>query len=180
MIENGFGRTIGFGVAAAVSLVFVQHLGAAWLGSASVAALHGAACVVVYTGLLAETRRAALRNMGAALLGTLVILVLAGSQGTVWIGFALVLAFVRSAVAHGVRSTRVAVIEACLLLAGFAMAQWLSGPGWTGQAFGLWGFALVQSLYFLIPSGGRRAHVSIERDPFDRAMHELSNLLSEP
>jgi hypothetical protein len=180
MNEHGFARTIGLGVAAAVSLVFVQQLAAPWMGLASVATLHGAGVLIVYAAWLAPSRRAAFRNSAVALAGATLIFVIAGSLETRWLGLALLLALIRSGLGPAMRPARAIVVELGLLGGGLAMAVWLSGAGWFGQALGLWGYALVQSLYFLVP--GRRSPRALQSshgDPFDRARDRLINLLEE-
>jgi hypothetical protein len=180
MNEHGFARTIAAGVAAAVSLVFVQHLAAAWMGPASVATLHGAGCLILYTAWLAPSRRAAFRNTALALAGAALVLVVADSLETRWLGLALLLAFLRSGLHPSMRPARAVVVEVGLLGGGLAMAGWLAGAGWFGQALGLWGYALVQSLYFLVPGRGRPdCQPACDGDPFDRARERLIHLLDE-
>ncbi len=180
MNEHGFARTIGAGIAAAVSLVFVQHLAAPWMGSASVATLHGAGSLILYTAWLAPSRRAAFRNAAVALAGVALIFVVADSLETRWLGLALLLAFLRSGLGPSMRPARAVVVEVGLLGGGLAMAVWLAGAGWFGQALGLWGYALVQSLYFLVPGrASPRFEQSSDGDPFDRARDRLINLLDE-
>jgi len=180
MNEHGFGRTIGAGVAAALSLVFVQHLAAPWMGPASVATLHGAGCLVLYAAWLAPSRGAALRNTAVALAGVALILVVADSLETRWLGLALLLAFLRSGLHPSMRPARAVVVEVGLLGGGLAMAVWLAGAGWFGSALGLWGYALVQSLYFLVPGRDRaRFQPASDGDAFDRARDRLIDLLDE-
>ncbi len=180
MNEHGFARTIGAGIAAAVSLVFVQHLAAPWMGPASVATLHGAGSLILYTAWLAPSRRAAFRNAAVALAGVALIFVVADSLETRWLGLALLLACLRSGLGPSMRPARAVVVEVGLLGGGLAMAVWLAGAGWFGQALGLWGYALVQSLYFLVPGrASPRFEQSSDGDPFDRARDRLINLLDE-
>ena len=180
MNEHGFARTIAAGVAAAVSLVFVQHLTAPWMGSASVATLHGAGVLILYTAWLAPSRRTALRNVVAAAAGAALILVFADSLETRWLGLALLLALLRSGLNPSMQPARAVVVEVVLLVGGLAMAAWLAGAGWIGQALGLWGYTLVQSLYFLVPGRDRaRFQRSSDGDPFDWARDRLIELLDE-
>ena len=108
------------------------------------------------------------------------IFVVADSLETRWLGLTLLLAFLRSGLSFSMRPARAVVVEIALLGGGIVMAVWLAGAGWFGEALGLWGYILVQSLYFLVPGRRRpRLQGSFDGDPFDRARDRLNDLLEE-
>lgn len=178
MSHHGFLGTLAFGAAAAMSLVFFQVVASPAIDAQLLAALHGTLCLVVYCAWLADSARGAVCNGLLALAGAILSFALAQGAEAGWLGLAIVLGVLRSGRRIAAGSTRAIVVEAGLLLAGFAMALWLSGGGALGSAFGLWGFALVQSLYFLVPGIAPRIRSGdCVRDPFEEARDRLSRLL---
>jgi hypothetical protein len=149
-------------------------------GADVVFALHLVACAVAYAALLGETPRRALRNGLGALVGAALVVLVASSVEGLAVGLACVTAFVRSGLEYSLRSGRGLVIEIALVLGGLAFASWLASPGWLGAAAALWGFALVQSLYFLVPGRTRARGATGPGDPFDRARQQILALLGEP
>ncbi len=179
MREHGFSRTLAFGAVAALSLVFFQHAAAGRLAGTTVAVVHVAACLVAYAALLGHDPRSRLARAAMAALGAVVTLLVAGTTSGVWLGLGIVLAGVRSGSLTGGRRLRGLLFEAALVGLGLVVAFWLGGPSWLEQAAGLWGFALIQSLYFLAPESATDARPQGERDPFDQALERLGEILDE-
>jgi hypothetical protein len=175
---NGFGRSLGFAIVAAAGasslLLLCPPSSAAlpWLRSY----LLGIA--VLYAAGLATQPRAALgaAAAGAALAALLWLLPL-GLPGTV-VGAAAIVAWLRSGLLYRARPLRAVATEAVLGLGGLALAAFLASgrPLVLTLGLGVWGYFLVQSVFFLV--GGvspRRAEGP--QDPFDRARAELLALL---
>ena len=176
---DGLGPSLVFAAGVAIALVFAMHLAAPLLGSGQTLTLYLVAATAAYAGGLAATPRAALRNALVALLGGGIAAGLAGGIGGLAIGLTLVLGFVRSGLEHRRPALRALVLEGGLALLALGFAAWLHGPGWLGVAVALWGYALVQSLYFLA-TGARLARLDLgEGDPFERAEARLCGLLDE-
>lgn len=180
---RGVFSSLVFGVAGCVCLVFELHVFAPLLGAGNVLALHLVGSAVVYAALIGSNSRAAIRNACVATIGAAAVLLLArvGSAGLgeVAVGLTLVVALVRSGLDPSARGPRSLVAEMLLGTAALAFAAWLAGPTWLGSAAALWGFVLVQSLYFLIPIGRRPDLGTVGGDPFDRARERLVAMLEE-
>ncbi len=179
MRVNGLTSSLCFGAASAIAFVFVQHLAAPLVGSANVLIFYLTGCTIAYAALLGSTPRRAIRNAAAALMGTMLVVMVSSGIGGLAIGLTSVLALVRSGLEYSMKSARGLVIE--VLLGGVALgfASWVASPGWLGDAAGLWAFALVQSLYFLVPGRGRKETLTGMGDPFERARERLLGLLEE-
>jgi hypothetical protein len=178
MRSLGFVGTLLFAAVASVVLVVAHVVAAPSLGARSVLALFTLAAAVGYAALLGPSLRSRVRNGGAALLGGVVVLVLARGFAEIALGMALVLALVRGFLARRSPPLRALVVEIALGVGGLCLARWLAVPGVLGAAAGFWGYALVQSLYFLVP-GGHLEAVETTGDPFERARERLSALLDD-
>jgi hypothetical protein len=183
MRVQGLGSSLVFGAAASIALVFMQHVFAPLVGSWNVLAFYLAGCAVAYAALIGGAPRTSLRNASFAAIGAAAVLVLArGSHvgmGEVAIGLTCVVALVRSGLDPAVRRTRSVVVESVLGGASLVFAAWLATPGYLGSAVALWGYVLVQSLYFLIPRSRDARPGESEGDPFDRARERLLAMLEE-
>jgi hypothetical protein len=179
MKVDGVVGTLCFGAAAAIALVFVEHLAAPVIGATRALQLHLVGSLAAYVALLGATPRRALRNGAAALAGAGLVMLLASGIGGLAVGLTALLALVRSGLEFSMRGVRGGVVELVLGLLALGFASWVVSPGWLGAAAALWAFALVQSLYFLVPGRGRMPLCAGPGDPFDRAREQLLALLEE-
>jgi hypothetical protein len=183
MRVHGLGSSLVFGAAVSIALVFMQHVFAPMLGSWNVLAFYLVGCTVAYAALIGRTRRASLRNAMVGAIGAVAVFALArgshAGMGEVAIGLTCVVALVRSGLDPALRRTRSFVIESGLGGASLVFAAWLATPGWLGSAVALWGYVLVQSLYFLIPRSRDAHRGECVGDPFDRARERLIAMLEE-
>jgi hypothetical protein len=177
MKRHGSTRTLCFGATMAIALAFVQLIAAPWIGRSHGLALYLGACVVAYAALLGGAPREALRNGGAALAGAAVVALVVDDLSGLAVGLTIVLSLVRSGLEPTMPPARALVVEAALGILALGFASWIAWPGILGDAAALWGFALVQSLYFLVPGRSRRLQEVAGRDPFDRAREELLGIL---
>ncbi|MGH7803632.1 MAG: hypothetical protein ACREQJ_04740, partial [Candidatus Binatia bacterium] len=104
-----------------------------------------------------------------ALAAGLAVAVLARSVAELAIGLGAILAVGRSAFLYRAPAARAAVVEALLIGGGLLFARWLAGPSPLGMVAALWGFFLVQSIYFLIGGVRGRPVTGRRRDPFEEA-----------
>jgi hypothetical protein len=98
-----------------------------------------------------------------------------GVPGTA-VAAAAIVAGIRSGLLYRARPLRAWAAEAGLGVGGLGLAQLLSGGSLVSISLAVWGYFLVQSVFFLI--GGvtaRRPEGPI--DPFDRARAQLLALL---
>ena len=176
---HGFTSSLLFGAAVSITFVFAQHLVAPLVGSASVLVFYLAICTIAYAALLGSTPRRAIRNAVAAFMGATLVVMVSTGVGGLAIGLTMVLALIRSGLEFSVKPARALAIE--MLLGGLSLgfASWVASPGWLGDAAGFWAFALVQSLYFLVPGRGSTGALAEAGDPFERARERLIGLLEE-
>lgn len=174
---NSFARSLVFAAAAALGLAAAVTLLAPVFGPRAVLLAYIAAAAALYGAGLAPSLRASLRAgaVGAGLAFGLWLLPL-GLQGTA-MGAAAIVSIVRSGVVHRMRPLRAALAEVALGGGGLALAALLADGGLASLALGVWGFFLVQSLYFLIGGVGTRGDESQAVDPFERARARLLALL---
>ena len=179
MTVNGLMRSLYFGAAAAIALVFAQHLAAPFLGSTKVFEFYLAGTTIAYAALLGSTPQRSIRNAAAAFVGSMLAVMVSGGMAGLAIGLTCVLALVRSGLEYSIKPIRAIAIEATLGGLALGFAAWVALPGWLGASAGLWAFALVQSLYFLVPGRLRDRGKTDLGDPFDRARERLLVLLEE-
>jgi hypothetical protein len=176
---NGFASTLVFGAAAAAGLVLATGLLVPPFRWGSVAAVYLVAAAALYVAGIAPSRsRGVLAGGLAAALGLLLLLV-AGGLRELAIGAALVVSVCRSGVLYQARPARAIATEAGLCVGGLALAGFLASGGVASAALGLWGYFLVQSVFFLVAGVSARAHGAARPDPFDRARAQLLDLLRE-
>lgn len=176
---DSFFSSILFGAVAAVGVVFAQHLFSPVLGSATVQTLYLALAMVVYAALIASSLRNRLGKLAVAGLGALFVLGMASGTHAIAIGLTIVLSLVRSGFDRESRTPRGWCAEGLLGVAALVFASVLYSPSWLGSAAGLWGYALVQSLYFQLPALRTRPRHSMTGDAFDRARERILVLLDD-
>jgi len=179
MRVQGFISSLCFGLVAAIAVVFAQHAFAPIIGSGNVLALYLATSMAAYAALIGRTPRIMIRNAVVAAIGSSVVLTMASGIEGVAIGLTIVLMLVRTGLDVEMRSRRALFVEAVLGCGALAFASGLASPGWLGSAAAIWGFALVQSLYYLAPVVQVRPVMAGDGDPFDRARDRLLILLDE-
>jgi len=177
-VRSGFHRTLLFGALAALGVPAVGLLAAPVLGFGTAICLYVLGLAATYLAWIAGGARRALGAAALAGLGSLVLLVLAPGPFLLAVGAALLVAVVRSGFLYRGPQPRLLLLEGVLLLAGLAVAEALAAPGVLGIALAIWGYFLVQSLYFLLARPARRA-VRPAGDPFERARERLERLLEE-
>lgn len=175
---NGFGRSLGFaavaGAGTSLLLVLVPPTQAGYV----LLRAYLVGCAVVYAaGLATRSRDALVAAAAGATLGVLLLLLPVGLAGTA-LGGTAILAWLRSGILYRARPLRALTCELLLGLTGLALAGFLKGAGVPVMGLGLavWGYFLVQSVFFLI-GGVTPRPVDGPLDPFDRARADLLALL---
>ncbi|MEN8182701.1 MAG: hypothetical protein ABFS46_09215 [Myxococcota bacterium] len=173
---NSFGRTLGFGALAAGGL-----LAASFLPLPTGAALSAwlvASAVAYGVGLAPSAAGAARTVLPIGALG-LAVWLAAEHVGQAALGAALVVGIGRSLLVYRARPLRGLAVEAVLLGGGLWLARALLDGGLGSAALAVWGFFLVQSLFFWIPGVAEREDSGATADPFERAARRLRRLLEE-
>lgn len=93
------------------------------------------------------------------------------------IGLAVILGIARSAFLYRAVRVRAVTMEGALLIAGLLFARFLAGTALASTAFAVWGFLLVQSLFFLVPEVRPRGAAERQSDPFEEAYRRALALL---
>ena len=176
---NSFGGTLVLGVAAALGLFPAWLVVGSVIGHMSALSLYFTAVAVVYAAGLAPTLRRKLALGLVAGGAGLLVLVFAHGLREVAIGAVLLVSLLRAFVLYRSRPLRSLAIELALGVGGLWLAGFLAGSGPASIALGLWGYFLVQSLFFLI-GGVRERRSELDRsDPFETARTRLTALLDE-
>ncbi|MGI9430930.1 MAG: hypothetical protein ACR2PQ_01880 [Myxococcota bacterium] len=178
MNVRSFGGTLLFGIAAGVGFPGFSLLTAPLLGAAGAFQAWVALGAIAYAALLGIGWRE--RIVGAFTATAFVVPAALLAEGIVGLvaGAALAVAVARSYLLGTDRIARTVVIEAALAAFGFAFVRSLGGAGLFPIALAIWGWFLVQSLYFLIGGGLPQPARSGDVDAFDLA-HERANAIME-
>lgn len=89
------------------------------------------------------------------------------------ISAAILVAVGRSGLLYRARPARAVVTEALLVGGGLAFAGWLGGPSLLDAASAVWGFYLLQSVFFLL-GGVAESREEAHADPFEDALRRAS------
>jgi hypothetical protein len=178
MSIQGFASSLIFGALLAISFVFSAVALGPFLGHDSTLALHLGGGLIAYAAALAPSGRKALRNALVAALGGAAVLLATSAPGGLALGATMVLAAIRTGLSTGGGSPRSWLAEGVLGVAALVFAGSIGFAGPIGQATAIWGYALVQSLYFLVP-GPRLRRTRSQEDPFEKACGRLVLLLDE-
>lgn len=174
---NGFGSSLAFALGAAAGWPVCALTLAPWIGASAALSLYLACVAAVYVfGLTADRAR----GLAAALLaGSLAAAFAAITRdpAVVALGAAIGIGLARSALLHRRSTPRAIATEATLLGAGLLLARFLAAPGLLGVALALWGFFLVQSVFFAIGGASERRGDAGAIDPFDRARRQMMEVL---
>jgi hypothetical protein len=176
---NGFGRSLLFAACVAAGLPALWLVLGSALGTREVVALYWIGSASLYVaGIAPSWRRGLLVALPAAGIGLLAWLLSATPMAAA-VSAAGVVAICRSGVLYRSRPARALAIEVGLGLGGLLLARLLAGPGPLATAAALWGYFLVQSLFFLIGGVRQRRTGPAQRDPFERARSRMLALLGE-
>jgi hypothetical protein len=174
---DSFLRSAAFAaLAAAGALPWLVVVGGA-LGSRMALGLYLVGLTATYLSGLGRPgpSRFATAAGAAALGGTLLAVV--HSQAELVLGLGAILAVARGGFLYRARSARAVLTEIVLVGAGLLFARALAGSSGPGVVLAIWGFFLVQSLFFLVGGVEPRPARPGRRDPFDEAYTRAVALL---
>ena len=172
-----FARSILFAAAAAVAWPPWALLLGPLVGFASARALYLVAVTTAWAMAIAPSR--AHRLPLAALVGAaaLAVALLSHGSAALALGLAAIIGLTRGAFLYRGAAARALLGEMLLLGGGLLFARFLAGPGLFSLSLALWGFLLVQSVFFLF-GGERNAEERAARgDPFDEAYRRAIALI---
>jgi len=175
---HGFARTLAFAAAAAAGWPAFLLLAGPTLGARTALSIYLVGVTALYLAGLAPRRAQGICAGAAAAALGVAFLVFAPSPAFVALGAALGLGIGRSGLLYQSRPARALASEAALLGGGLLLARFLGGGrGALDVALAIWGFGLVQSLFFLLGGVCRRRDEAGSIDPFEVARRRLEELL---
>jgi hypothetical protein len=177
--SHGFLPSALFAALAAIAYPVWSVLTDSILGAGLAISLYLVAGTTLYVGGCSPrwTRGLAAGTV-AGFLGML-LLIVATRPGEVAIGCALILGVCRSTIVGRSRPTRGLAVEAVLLVGGLLFARFLMFTGPFGAALSIWGFLLVQSLFFLIRGSEERRPETPDLDPFEQSRTRALALIDD-
>ena len=175
---NSFLRSVIYAALASLGYVPYATLVSPLLGPEGSLGLYLVGVTALYLAGLAPRRRFGMA-LGGGLLG-LGAFVLAGSTGALIVALAAFLGLVRSGFLYRAQPARAALLEGLLLGGGLLFGRFLVDPSAPGIALAIWGFFLVQSLFFLVGGIRARSEPETRLDPFEEARSRALSLLEDP
>lgn len=174
---NTFGRSAIFAALSGVSVVPWLVIAGPLLGMRLALALYLVALTATSVAALVPSRR---RGLGAGVVVAVLGSCLVAATRTLpelALGLAVLFATARGAFLYRLRPARAALVELVLVGGGLLFARFLAGPSLISIAFAVWGFLLVQSLFFLVGGVRVRERTAPHTDPFDVANERARSLL---
>lgn len=174
---NGFARSLGFAVCAAAGVALWLVITAPLVGGRRALAIYLIGSVALYLAGLATTlRRGLLVGALVAIAGCAIAVVGPGLHGLLF-GLAVLLAVTRSGWLYRNAPARALVLESGLLVATMLLADGVGSLSLRGIVLGVWGFFLVQSLFFLVSGWTPQLEDTPGRDPFEVAYARATAVL---
>ncbi len=174
---RGFGRSLLFAALAGLAsfpltVALLPLLG--WWGASS-------AVFTLWVSLYAMGLLRSATARAAALLSLLSLAIVLHGAGanfqSVAVALGVALAFVRSGFAFSMRPVRAVVVESAIGALALGMLHFFGGGGPVATALGVWGYFLVQSVFFLAGGRGEREAGPVLLDPFEEARRNAESLL---
>jgi hypothetical protein len=149
------------------------------VGRFAALALYLVATLAAYLAAIAPDRPRGVRVATAAVVAGLAFAASASSIAVLAVTLAAVLAVGRSVFLYVRSPARAVLVEAALFAGGLSFARFLAGGPVFAVALAVWGFFLVQSLYFLVTDARPRTIARRHPDPFEDAHARALALLDD-
>jgi hypothetical protein len=174
--RGAFAKSLVFAALAAAALPLWLLLARPILGADRAIGAYFILAAAAYLGTIAPARSRALAvAVIATALGGFAALILR-AHGELLLVLGVLVAVARSGFLYRCAPARAVLIEAIVAGGGLLFARFLFGPSVAALVLAVWGFFLVQSVYFLL--GGRYAPVLARHpDPFQDAYGRAIALL---
>ena len=178
MTVRSFAGTLAFGIAAGIGFPGFAVLSSPLVGTHTALWLWIALGAIAYSALLGRGWRERITGAFIATLFLIPTAFLTSGIAGIAMGAALAVAIARSRLLGTRHIARTVAVESVLAAFGFAFVTALHGPGWFAISLAIWGWFLVQSLYFLI--GGLVSEPAAgDIDPFDLAHDQARRILDQ-
>ena len=174
---NTFGRSALFSALAGCGVMLWLGLAAPLLGVRQALLFYMVAAMAAYViGIAPSPRRGLGPGLLVATLGGCLMLV-AHAPADLALGLAVLLAIARGGLLYRLRPGRTVAVEGALVACGLLFARLLVGSSLLSVMLAVWGFLLVQSLFFLVGGVREREPGAAHKDPFDAAYERANALL---
>jgi hypothetical protein len=174
-----FSGSLVFGAVAALASVAYLVAMRPLLGTGLASSTYCVAAAVLYLVAMAPGWSRGIRiGFLAGVLGGATLL-FAPNATVAILGATVLLGLMRSGFLFRARPGRALLVEISLLAGGLLLAKALAGTGALGFAMAIWGFLLVQSVYFLLGGIGERSESTPEIDPFEQACVRATQLMED-
>jgi hypothetical protein len=173
---NTFGRSAVFAALAGIGVVLWLVVVGPLLGLRWALALYLVGLTATAVAGLASPLS---RGVGAAVIvGALggCLAVAMPTLSALALGLAVLFGMVRSVFFYRQPPARGVAVEVVLIGGGLLFASFLAGSSLLSVVLAVWGFLLVQSVFFLVGGRAVRERAAPQRDPFDAA-HERARAL---
>jgi hypothetical protein len=174
-----FSGSLVFGAAAALASVAFLVAMRPLLGGSLALSTYCVTAAVFYLVAMAPSWSRGIRiGFLAGVLGG-ATLVFAPNATVAVLGATVLLGVLRSGFLFRARPGRALLVELILLAGGLLLANALASTGSLGFAMAIWGFFLVQSVYFLLGGIGERSESTPELDPFEQACVRATRVMED-
>lgn len=174
---NNFSRSVLFAALAAGGVLPWLMLARPIFGAEQALVFYLVGVVSAYLGGVAPRRGRRVAVFVAAACAAVGVALAARTTTELVLGLGALLAIGRSAFLYQPTAVRAAITEAVLVGGGLIFARFLIGHSLVALVLALWGFFLVQSLYFLVGGVRPRAGAGRHPDPFQDAYGRAMALL---
>lgn len=171
------GRSLLFAVLVGLGAVPFSMVAAPVIGWESACVAIVLVSAVLYLVVASPSWSRALPVAVLAALLSLLVGLLASTITEAVLGAALVVGLCRSGVLYRRAAARCLTVELGLLLVGLLFARLLASPSPLGAGLALWGFFLVQSLFFVVGGWEPRPVAGENGDAFDEAERRVMEVL---
>ena len=172
-------KTLAFGMVAALGSIPWAMVVGPFFGRSWALAGYCLAAVTLYVAVIARGWHRGFVAGAVTGLVSVAIALIAATPSEAVLGAVAILAVARSGFLYRSKPARAVVLEAAVIFGGLLFARLLAGPTLLSSSLAIWGFFLVQSLFFL--AGGVRERESEEPqiDAFERARRRALALMEE-
>lgn len=174
---DSFARSALFAAGAAVGWSVWTIIASPIVGPRNALALYLTGATALYIAALSPRRWRRLSVAVVAVVLAAALALCARTTTELAIALAAILGIARSAFRYRAAPARAAALEVTLLVGGLLFARFLAGSTLSSTGLALWGFLLVQSLFFLVAGRHPRSPTAPRADPFDDAHRRAVALL---
>lgn len=179
-MRSGFTKSVVFAAVAGLSAVAWPLAAGPVLGRPLALAMFAFAAAIGYLATISSrwSQRLVVLAVGGGI--SVILLLVLPSARSMIVAAALLLGLGRSVFLHPNRPARAVALEVVLVGGGLALGRVLLGASVLDVGLAVWGFFLVQSLFFLVGREQAGVQTTIEGDPFERARDEAVAILEDP